>query len=218
MCKKCAIIVVGLLMCGCNNNNFSQRNKKPVFQEQTEWSIFYAWENNSNKERVLVIGDSIAKGYVHKLKSIDGGRAYSLFATSKSVCDPAYINELENVLAHNKYAMITINNGIHGKKYSLERYRESFSRVIHRIKQLTRPAKIAIVLSTPDRKNVSKQIVERNEVCMEIANEKNLAVIDLYNLMKGREELYTDNVHFIDKGKEMQAELIKKTIDSELNK
>ena len=185
MFKKFFSAIIILLLSGCNVSNLLKQSNKPVFREKTEWSIFYAWDNNSDKPRVLAVGDSIANGYVHNLKKIDDKRTYSLFATSKSVCDPAYIKELENVLIHNKYAIITFNNGIHGTEYSLEHYRDSYKKVIQKIKQLTHPAKIAVVLSTPESQNTRQYIIDRNKVCAEIAGKNSFAVIDLYRLVKG---------------------------------
>src|SRR5450756_2452629 len=95
---------------------------KPVVRENTEW--LDVWLPNSNDHdlpRVLLIGDSITRGYGKQVEANLKGKAYvGRLATSKSLGDPALLDEVALVLRQIKFDVIHFNNGMHGHAYTEE--------------------------------------------------------------------------------------------------
>ena len=69
-------------------------------REGTEWSIHYAFNAvDTEKKRVLLIGDSICNAYNGVVRNLLDGRVnVSFWASSKCVTDPAYFRELDFML------------------------------------------------------------------------------------------------------------------------
>lgn len=69
---------------------------KPVVREDTEWlDVWLPNTNSHDLPRVLLIGDSITRGYGPQVEADLKGKAYvGRMATSKSLGDPALLEEV----------------------------------------------------------------------------------------------------------------------------
>ncbi len=188
--------------------------------EPIEWSDI--WIMNADKEdqpRVLLVGDSIVKGYYDEVeKGLSGRAACARYATSKFLGNPDYLAELGLLLKRYTFDVIHINNGLHGWEHSEEEYRQGLNRLLALIKQDAPEAKLIWGMTTPvrlaadlSRFDVSQndRVIERNRIAAEVINAAGIPVNDLYELVKDHPRYFSgDGVHFNEKGQQAQAKSV----------
>jgi lysophospholipase L1-like esterase len=189
--------------------------QEPI-RERIEWADI--WVSDADKDdlpRVLLIGDSITRGYFSEVEKRLTGKAYcARLTTSKCVSDPSFPDEVQLLLKQYRFAAIHFNNGLHGWGYTEEQYRDGLLRLMDTFKQHAAGAKLIWATTTPvrDRDN-SQQIGERtervkarNRIAAEIMEERGIRTNDLYGLVESHPEFFSgDGVHFNVKGKETQG-------------
>jgi lysophospholipase L1-like esterase len=187
-----------------------------VKRENIEW--LDVWIPNSNDHelpRVLLIGDSITRGYGKQVEANLKGKAYvARVATSKSLGDPALLDEVALVLRQIKFDVIHFNNGMHGNEYTEEEYAAALPELLATMRRHAPDAKL-IWASTTDvrvRNNLeqvdpkTERLIKRNELAAAIAKREKIPVDDLFAAIKGHPEYHAqDGVHFNEKGSEILA-------------
>jgi len=182
-------------------------NNPPPRRERIEWCDI--WIPNANDDRlpaVLLIGDSICKGYYgHVAAALQGKASVARFATSAAAADPAFIDQLDAVLRHYKFTVIHFNNGLHGAACSEDEYAAGVERAVNHIRKLQPQAKIILCGSTPvrDRKNLQRlaagneRVRRRNEIMQRLAASLDLPCNDLYGVVIEHPDWWRpDGVHF----------------------
>lgn len=78
-------------------------------RERIEWADIWVTDANKNDlPRVLLIGDSITKGYFSEVEKHLAGKAYcARLTTSKCVSNPSFADEVQLLLKHYKFGFIT---------------------------------------------------------------------------------------------------------------
>ncbi len=68
----------------------------PLHRENIEWcDVWYPNANKTDKPAVLIIGDSISRGYGSAVEKGLAGKAYmARLATSRGICDPVLPDEI----------------------------------------------------------------------------------------------------------------------------
>jgi hypothetical protein len=195
----------------------------PSSHEFIEWcDIWISHANETNLPRVLLIGDSITRDYYPGVEKHLEGKAYvARLATSRFASDPVLLQEIALVLSNNKFDIIHFNNGMHGWQHSEDEYRGAFPKIIETIRAHAPNAKL--IWATTTSLKVSKpnstteasdeRIAARNAVALECLNGKNIVVDDLNASMLGHPEFHSDNVHFNDQGKAIQAAQVAASIE-----
>ncbi len=187
-----------------------------VKRENTEW--LDVWLPNSNDQalpRVLLIGDSITRGYGKQVEEGLKDKAYvGRMATSKSLGDPALLDEVTLVLKQIKFDVIHFNNGMHGNAYTEEEYAAAFPELIATLRRHAPRAKL-IWASTTDVRVRGKldevepktaRIVRRNELAAALAKREKIPVNDLFAVVEDHPEYHgQDGVHFSAQGSEVLA-------------
>ncbi len=190
-------------------------------REPIEWLSVYWYDANKNKlPRILLIGDSICKGYQREVKKELKGIAYtSYYATSKCVTDSTYLRELAFILDEYDYAVIQFNNGLHSLNKDPEKWEAGLRKAIKLIREKEKNAKIIWASSTPVKiPKYMEKVKILNKTALRVIKENNIPVNDLFTLMSGHmnEDIWSDQVHYNVKGKVIQgkqiAELIKKAL------
>ena len=127
--------------------------QKKIAREYIEWSdIWIPGANKTDLPHVLLIGNSITRGYYGKVEAALKEKAYvGRLSNSKSVGDPALIEELTVVLKNTKFDVIHFNNGLHGFDYTEEEYDKSFTKLIKIIRKYAPKAKLIWATTTPVR-------------------------------------------------------------------
>lgn len=115
--KQLCILFSLLAVCRCLPAD------EPI-RERIEWIDI--WVTDADKDeipRVLLVGDSITRGYFGGVEKQLAGKAYcARQTTSKCVSDPTFNDDLLLLLKQYKFSAIHFNNGLHGWGYSEEQY------------------------------------------------------------------------------------------------
>ncbi len=194
-----------------------------IHREAIEWTD--VWMPNMNKNdlpRVLLIGDSITRGYYAGVEQNLKGKAYvAHITTSKAVGDPALLSELAAFLAEAKFDVVHFNNGLHGWAYSDEEYRQGLPELLATIRKGAPGAKLIWAATTPTRRNREPgpdhgRIQVRNAAAHEYFTAQGVATDDLYTLMVDHFDLHTDGVHFNAAGCAILAEQVAREIEKRL--
>lgn len=200
-----------------------------IAREYLEWSdVWLPGANKTDLPHILIIGNSITRGYTPKVEPNFEGRAYvGRISNSKSLGDPALFDELEVVLKHGKYDIIHFNNGLHGAEYSEEEYDKAFPKLIKLIRKYQPQAKLIWATTTPVREgegmiglaSFTERVKERNKIAMKhIVKDGNILVDDLWGLVIDHPEYYAggDGTHPVELGWEALAAQVTKVLNEVL--
>jgi len=189
--------------------------QQPI-RERIEWADI--WVTDADKDdlpRVLLVGDSITRGYFGEVeKNVDGKTHCARLTTSKCVSDPFYSDEVELLLKQYKFAVIHFNNGLHGWGYTEEQYRDGLLRLMETFKEHAAGAKLIWATTTPVRNadnlqqisERTERVKARNQIAAEIMKDRNVSTDDLYGLVEAHPEFFAgDGVHYNGKGRETQG-------------
>ena len=192
-------------------------------RERIEWADIWVTDANKNDlPRVLLIGDSITKGYFSEVEKHLAGKAYcARLTTSKCVSDPSFADEVQLLLKHYKFAVIHFNNGLHGWGYSEEQYRDGLMKTMDAVRKQAGDAKLIWATTTPvrERSDLKKfgerteRVKVRNQMAAEIMKSREIPTNDLFGLVEKHPDWQSsDGVHFNAKGKEAQAKQVAETV------
>jgi lysophospholipase L1-like esterase len=195
----------------------------PSARESIEWcDIWISHANETNLPRVLLIGDSITRDYYPGVEKQLEGKAYvARLATSRFASDPVLLQEMALVLDNTKFDVIHFNNGMHGWQHSEAEYQIAFPQFLKTIREHAPNAKLICATTTPLKQSKAsdslaasdERIAERNRIALECLKGKGVAVDDLNGLMHGHAEYHSDNVHFNNEGKQIQARQVAASIE-----
>jgi hypothetical protein len=231
--KKLIPLLFALLGFACTSSHSAFRQnqtlKNKSVNEDIEWS--HTWMVSVNERdlpRVLIIGDSHVERYYPIIANKLKDKAYCCkFTTSRSLGDPAFIEQLKGIFFSYKFDIISFNNGLHGVDYTSEQY-SSYIPVVFKLFNENNPGLKLIWVNTtairsPDNLTEFEEdnslVINRNKAVEEFAKEKNIPLVDFYSLSINYPEYYEkDGVHFNKIGVEAEANAVTvgilKTIDS----
>ncbi len=194
----------------------------PVLEEM-EWCDYW-WEKATDGDtpRVLLVGDSITRGYKPFVNEYLKGEALAdMVASSRAVDNPLLLKELFSMLDHPayRYQILHFNNGLHGQHLSIKEFEENYRVVMHLLRTYTN-TRIVLATCTPayqqGYENPYNQLaLERNRFIREYALEQGLTVHDLYQVSYDRPEIrLPDGLHYNDAGARLQARQVADVIHS----
>lgn len=195
---------------------FSTRQK-----EWTEWSITYSYSaTETDKPRVLLIGDSICSGYQGAVRDKLAGQVnVSFWASSKCVTDPAYFRELDFMLDAYPYDAVTFNNGLHSLTTDRAEWEAAYLSAVLFIRDKLPGPNLSLVLSTPLKDaGLTAVCAVLNDSVKKIGAEQGLPLLDLFTAMDGldRDAYWSDTYHFRAPAVEIQAGIIAEHVRKEL--
>lgn len=196
-------------------------------RERIEWIDI--WVTDANKDdlpRVLLVGDSITRGYFSAVEKQLAGKAYcARLTTSKCVSDPTFNDDLLLLLKQYKFSAIHLNNGLHGWGYTEEQYRDGLSKTVVAMKKHAGDTKFIWATTTPVREKSDLQtfaertdrVKVRNELAAEIMAKHKVSTDDLFELVKNHADWQSkDGVHFNAKGNEALAKQVAESVSQQL--
>jgi hypothetical protein len=132
-----------LLMLAVSLPVLAQDHKKPI-REGIEWlDVYMPNTNDTILPRILLIGNSITRGYYPDVQKMMEGKAYvARLTTSKSVGDPAILQEVALIMSYYKFDIVHFNNGLHGFGYTEEEYKKALPDFIKVIRKGAPNAKL----------------------------------------------------------------------------
>lgn len=200
------------------SESFTYETEEKQVLETYEWdNIWWEHADDTKKDRILIIGDSISCGYRNIInKKLSGSLYVDGIGTSKNLANDSFIALIEYVFSQKEnYKIVQFNNGLHGWNLSKEEYELHYEKVIKHIQKEYPTVKIIIALTTPLRNkndfskmdNRNKIVIDRNESARKIADKYGFEVNDLYSVIKNRNDIYReDGVHLTDEGYEILAQ------------
>lgn len=201
----------------------------PPSRESIEWcDIWISHANETNRPRVLLIGDSIARDYYPEVAKRLAGKAFvARLATSRFIADDVLLKEIALVLDQTKFDVIHFNNGMHGWQHSEAEYRQAFPQFLETIRSHAPQASLIWATTTPLRdgtgvtgdtkvKYSDERIAARNTLASEIVTAQRIPTNDLNTPMRDHPEYHSDNVHFNGKGSVILAAQVAAAIEKSL--
>lgn len=186
--------------------------QQKIAREYIEWSdIWIPGANKTDLPHVLLIGNSITRGYYGKVEAALKDKAYiGRLSNSKSIGDPALLEEIAVVLKNTKFDIIHFNNGLHGFDYTEEEFDNSFPKLIKVIRKYAPKAKLVWATITPVRTGnemkefapITERLKIRNEIALKHINHANIEINDLWSTVIDHPEYYAggDGTHPVDAG------------------
>lgn len=225
--KNLIPLIFILLLIACNNSKNESGPEKSLnqksFSEDIEWSHMWMVSVNSHDlPKVLIIGDSHVERYYPSVADRLQGKAYcSKFTTSRSLGDPALIEQLKSIFFSYKFDIISFNNGLHGADYTDEQY-SSYIPVAYKLFTDSNPDLKLIWVNTTGsriRDNIvtfderNQDVINRNKAVESFTHHHNIPMIDLYSVSVSHPEYYeNDGIHFNKEGVEEEARCVSNEI------
>ncbi|MBS1859343.1 MAG: SGNH/GDSL hydrolase family protein [Acidobacteria bacterium] len=199
-----------------------------VARENIEWLDVWLPDTNAHDlPRVLLIGDSITRGYGKQVEALLHGKAYvGRMATSKSAGDPALLQQIALVLQEQKFDIIHFNNGMHGDGYSEAEYAAALPELLATLRRYAPDAKLIWATTTDVRRRnqlqevdpKTRRILQRNQAAAALAAREHIPLDDLFSLVDGHPEYHAvDGVHFNEQGYQVLAAQVAAAIEKLLH-
>lgn len=197
-------------------------------RESIEWcDIWITHGNDAKLPRVLLIGDSITRGYYNDVDTrLKDRAAVCRLATSKALGDPALLDEIRLVLSQYHFDVVHFNNGLHGWANTEAQYREHFPELLATIRKYAPDAKLIWATTTPTRNRANLKDVDaahiervkaRNKIAAEAVAKEKIPTDDLFALVKDHPEYYAaDGTHFNPAGTSAEGEQVAKVVAEQL--
>ena len=184
--------------------------------EDIEWSVGYGFGFVAHPElpRVLLVGDSICKGYQEGVRErLKGVANVSYWTSSYCVTSPGYLKLLAFYLDEAQYDVIHFNNGLHSLGTPVADWEKGLEAALRLIRLKQPKAKIVWAASTPlkDPAKTAKA-KELNAAAQRVLARLGwgVATDDLFTPMNAldREANWCDVFHFRDEARARQADLV----------
>lgn len=192
-------------------------------RETIEWLNF--WFDNANEkrsDRLLLIGDSIARDYRGPVAKLTG-LPVDFFATSTSIEDEMFWKTLKLFFEFEDYRWqkAHIQIGVHSidgmfgarRNVDLEEYEKNYDKLISVIKSYVPDLTVATTTKVVNASQltqvdtrITEEIEKRNKVALRIAGKYGLKTNDLFKKMY--DFPHRDRVHFTAEGREQMAKFV----------
>lgn len=189
-------------------------------REYVEWlNFWFDYANEKRSDRILLIGDSIARDYRGPLAQLTQ-KPVDFFATTTNISDDKFYRTLDLFFSYEEYHQqkAQIQIGVHGidgvckavQSNSIEKFEKEYEKLVNYVLKYIPDLTIALTTHVVENSNLSKlwekvnnEIIKRNQVAKKIAEKYKLKVNDLYSLMFN--EPHRDWAHFPKEGSEKIA-------------
>ncbi|MHC4231641.1 MAG: SGNH/GDSL hydrolase family protein [Planctomycetota bacterium] len=183
--------------------------KKRIAGEEQAWDYV---KDDPSLPRILIIGDSISRGYTLPVRHALAGKVNVHRAPENCGATSRGLEKLDLWLGNGPWDLIVFNFGIHDRNTSSDVYRKNLETIIARL-QLTN-AKLLWVTTTPVPPGALEYVegsIERlNPIGLEVALAHQIPVADLHTevLPILEDYQYPQNCHFEDEGYEYMGQFI----------
>lgn len=179
-------------------------------RERIEWVDI--WVEGAEQEpaalpRVLLIGDSISRGYYGAVaEALRPVALCARVAGSRFVSDPIWRRELDLLLGDYAFSVIHVNNGLHGWDYTEADYAAALPAALDWLQARQPRARLVWAQSTPVRvrDDLARfeqprhgRVLQRNADALTVMTARGVAVNDLMALALPHPDWHVpDGVHF----------------------
>ncbi len=199
----------------------------PLYQRDKLAGRPTAWdyvEDDPKLPRVLLIGDSVSRGYTLAARAALVGEANVHRAPEN--CGPTAngLKKLDIWLGDGKWDVIHFNFGIHDRSVPAVEYGQRLDGVVRRLKstgaRLIWASTTPIPPDTKDGPGAAKAIVEKNLIAAEIMHRQGVAIDDLFAFISPQlaKVQNPQDVHFNAEGYELLGKQVAAAIEAALQK
>ncbi|MGV3660919.1 MAG: SGNH/GDSL hydrolase family protein [Prosthecobacter sp.] len=193
--------------------------KEKVLGRSNAWDFV---QDDPKLPRVLLIGDSISRGYTLDTRKVLAGKANVHRAPEN--CGPTAngLKKIDIWLGDGKWDVIHFNFGIHDRKTPAAEYEQRLEALIARMKQTG--AKLIWATTTPvppDTKEGPEQvtqIAEKNAIALKVMQKHGIAINDLHAFLLPQLEGIANpkDVHFNGKGYALMGQQVGRSVEAAL--
>ncbi len=183
-----------------------------------------AWDyvkDDPKLPRVLIIGDSVSRGYTQATRKYLAGKANVHRAPANCGPTAAGVAKLDVWLGSGHWDVIHFNFGIHDRNTPIADYAKRLEEITKRLKATG--AKIIWASTTPipdddSKQQVAASIVERNQVALSIMKANGVMIDDLYEKILPELAKYQrpKDVHFTEDGYDFFGKNVSACIEAAL--
>ena len=192
----------------------------PIHKREKVAGRSNAWdyvEDDPALPRVLLIGDSVSRGYTQAVRKELKGKVNVHRAPENCGPTATGLKKLDIWLGDGKWDLIHFNFGIHDRNTPIADYTQRLQQLVERMQKTG--AKLVWATTTPipdqpDKKQTAASIVERNDAASKVMAEAGVAVDDLFTAITPRlAELQNPNdVHFNGAGYEFLGQQVAQSL------
>lgn len=196
----------------------------PIHKRQKVAGQSNAWDfvrDDPRLPRVLLIGDSVSRGYTLNTRKALAGRANVHRAPAN--CGPTALGlkKIDVWLGDGQWNVIHFNFGIHDRHTPLDVYSQRLEQLIERLQKTGATlvwASTTPIPDDPEKKQTAASIVERNEAAARLMKKHGIATDDLFTAITPHlEKLQNPNdVHFNAAGYEFLGQQVAESIEQVL--
>ena len=186
--------------------------------QSTAWDFV---QDDPKLPRVLLIGDSVSRGYTQAARKALAGKANVHRAPANCGPTASGVKNIEVWLGDGKWSVIHFNFGIHDRNTPAADYTQRLEQLIERMKQTGAKLVWASTTPIPDdlpKKQTAASIVERNAIAAELMKKHGIATDDLFAAITPHLAAMQNpnDVHFNAKGYDFLGETVAKAIAAAL--
>ena len=191
--------------------------KDKLARKSTAWDYV---KDDPALPRILLIGDSVSRGYTLSTRKHLAGKANVHRAPTNCGSSVNGVDKLDNWMGQGKWDVIHFNFGIHDvqKSISMDTYLKNLETIIGRLRATGAKVIFATTTPIPDdptkKKNPATAVVERNQAAIEIMKKNNVAVDDLFTVITPKLAEYQNvkDVHFKEEGYDFMGKAVAESI------
>ena len=185
-----------------------------------------AWDfvqDDPKLPRVLLIGDSVSRGYTQAVRKELAGKANVHRAPANCGPTASGIKNIEVWLGDGKWDVIHFNFGIHDRNTPVADYTSRLDQLITRMRKTGAKliwASTTPIPDTPDGKQTAASIVEKNKVAADVMAKQGIVIDDLFAAITPHLSTMQNpnDVHFNGQGYDFLGQTVAKAIASALTK
>ena len=197
----------------------------PIHQREKLRGTANAWDfvaDDPERPRVLLIGDSVSRGYTQAVRRELAGKVNVHRAPANCGPTASGLKNLDGWLGGTKWALIHFNFGIHDRATAPELYEQNLEQLVARLEATG--AKLVWASTTPvppdtkDGEAASAAIVEKNKIAARVMQKHHVIIDDLYAWMLPDLAKFQNpkDVHFTGPGYERLAQRVARVIETAL--
>ena len=196
----------------------------PIYYKDKDAGHETAWDfvtDDPQLPRVLLIGDSVSRGYTLATRKDLAGKANVHRAPEN--CGPTAngLKKIDLWLGDGKWDVIHFNFGIHDRNTSIADYTNRLETIIARLEKTGAKLVWASTTPIPDdpkQKQTAASIIDRNQAAAAIMKQHNIPVDDLFAAITPHLGEYQrpNDVHFKDEGYDFLGQQVAKAISEQL--
>ena len=186
--------------------------------QSTAWDFV---QDDPKLPRVLLIGDSVSRGYTQSVRKSLEGKANVHRAPANCGPTASGIKNIEVWLGDGHWDVIHFNFGIHDRATPLADYQQRLTQLVDRMKKTGAKLLWASTTPIPDdlpKKQTAASIIERNAAALEVMKQHGVALDDLFTAITPHLATMQNpnDVHFNAKGYDFLGETVAKAIQNQL--